>query len=449
MRILKPLLAVALVAGLAAGAYLSRQSWLPLFNRETPPKPAEARDAHAEPAKVLLSDQAIDNLGLTARPVKLQTFWKTLSVPGMVVDRPGRSDRGVVAPATGVVSNIRRVPGDPVKPGDELFTLRLLSESLAQTQTELFKAAQEVTLARAQRKRLESSGGAIPEARLIEVDQQMSRHQVAVNAYRQELQARGFSPEQIDRAAAGEFLREMSVYAPTRPTEKEADGSPAFEVQELKVGLGQQVQAGQALCLLADHDALAVEGRAFRDETAFVEKGVREGWPVEVDFDEEAASWPALAQEFYVRQIANNIEAASRTFSFLMPLANQSRVVVEGGRPVTLWRYRPGQRVRILLRTEKLENVFVVPADAVAEEGAERFIFTQNVNTFERVPVRVLFRDRRRAALADDGSLPSGSFVVQRGATQLARATRANTGNATPAGYHMHADGSLHKNGDD
>ena len=242
----------------------------------------------------------------------------------------------------------------------------------------------------------------------------------------------------------------MSVFAPTRPAEKDGDDSPAFELQELKIGLGQQVQAGQTLCLLADHDALAVEGHAFRDETASVEKTVREGWQAEVDFDEEAAgSWPPLEQEFYVRQIANNIDASSRTFSFLMPLANQSRVVVEGGKPLTLWRYRPGQRVRILLRTEKLDNVFVVPADAVAEEGAERFVFTQNVNTFERVPVRVLFRDRRRAALANDGSLLPGSFVVQSGATQLARATRTNTGNATPAGYHMHADGSLHKNGDD
>ena len=147
MRILKPLITIALIGGCAAGAFFSRQIWLPLFDRETPAKPAEAHDefGHAEAPKVLLSDQAIDNLGLTAKPVKLQTFWKTLSVPGMVVDRPGRSDRGVVAPATGVVSNIRRVPGDPVKPGDELFTLRLLSESLAQTQTELFKAAQEVT----------------------------------------------------------------------------------------------------------------------------------------------------------------------------------------------------------------------------------------------------------------------------------------------------------------
>src|SRR5262249_48619858 len=165
----------------------------------------------------------------------------------------------------------------------------------------------------------------------------------------------------------------------------------AFEVQEVKVELGQQVQAGQTLCVLANHQVLAVEGRAFRDETPLLERSVKEGWPVEVDFQEDpAAGWPPLGQTFYIRHLANTIDPVNRTFAFLMPLENRSRVVEQEGRTQMLWRFRPGQKVRVLVRVERLDNVFVLPAEAVARDGAEAFVFTQNVNTFERKPVRVL-----------------------------------------------------------
>ncbi|MBA4192647.1 MAG: hypothetical protein C0467_32165, partial [Planctomycetaceae bacterium] len=224
---------------------------------------------------------------------------------------------------------------------------------------------------------------------------------------------------------------------------------PTFEVQELKVDLGQQVQAGQTLCLIANHQKLAVEGRAFRDETTLLEKSVKEKWPVEVDFQEDAAAaWGEVNQTFRIRHMANTIDPMNRTFAFLMPLENQSRVVDDEGRTQTLWRFRPGQKVRLLVRVEEVKNVFVLPADAVAREGPEAFVFTQNVNTFERKPVRVLLQDRQQVVLANDGSLPSGIFIVQSGAAQLSRMVKAG-GSGVPKGYHIHADGSLHKNEDE
>src|SRR5262249_26104311 len=180
----------------------------------------------------------------------------------------------------------------------------------------------------------------------------------------------------------------------------------AFEVQEVKVELGQQVQAGQTLCVLANHQVLAVEGRAFRDETPLLERSVKERWPVEVDFQEDpAGGWPPLDQTFHIRHMANTIDPVKRTFAFLMPLENQSRAVEEDGRTQMLWRFRPGQKVRVRVRVEKLDNVFVLPPDAVAREGPEAFVFTQNVNTFERKPVRVVLHERDRVAIANDGSL--------------------------------------------
>ena len=57
-------------------------------------------------------------------------------------------------------------PGDTVRPGDALFTLWLLSESLHLTRTDLFKSTQEIQIIEDQKKRFADSGG-VSEATVI------------------------------------------------------------------------------------------------------------------------------------------------------------------------------------------------------------------------------------------------------------------------------------------
>ncbi|HEX4606721.1 MAG TPA: efflux RND transporter periplasmic adaptor subunit, partial [Urbifossiella sp.] len=212
----------------------------------------------------------------------------------------------------------------------------------------------------------------------------------------------------------------------------------AIEVQEVRVELGQQVQAGQTLSLLADHRLLAVEGRAFPDEAPLLERSAREGWPVEVEFGDDG--WPPLGQAFRVGYVANTIDPDTRTFRFRFPLDNPSRPA-GGGRAE--WRFRPGQRVRLLVRVEQLENVFVLPAGAVAREGADAFVFRRSGDAFDRKPVHLVYQDRGHAVVANDGSVPPGVHVATTGAAVLNRMAKAR-GSALPAGFHVHADGSVH-----
>jgi len=472
IRFAKPLAFAALAAGVCAAAYLSRAMWRPGSRPAVTASSLMVLDEANTPTnKIVVGDQAQKNLGLTAKPLQADVFWKTITIQGMVVDRPGFSDREVVAPAVGIVSQLFHVPGDMVLPGDKLFTLKLASESLQQTQTELFKTSKNIMLAEARRERLIAGGQAIAQARVIEVESEISRLEVAAQACRQELFNRGFSPADVNGVADGRLLSEITLTVPPRAAAQvppaaslvsaaaPTDEQPlAYEVQELNVELGEQVQAGQTLCQLSNHQLLAIEGRAFRDETSLLERSVQEGWPVEVDFQEDAsADWPAIEQAFPIRYIANTIDPLTRTFAFLLPLENQYKTVDHGDRKQLLWRFRPGQKVLLRIRVEKLENVFVLPADAVVLEGAEAFVFTQNVNTFERKSVHVLFRDRDRVVLANDGSLPTyvkgqGRWTIpaiaRTAAAQLNRMTKAGS-SGVPKGYHIHADGALHKNEDE
>ena len=271
---------IAVVIGVAASAWYTRDTWRPWLTKPAAPNtsaPPAEEHAHAHADRVGLSPQAVANLKLVVEPVVPESYWRAIQVPGVVVDRPGQSDRGVTAPVTGVVAAVHAQPGDTVRVGDVLFTLRLTSELVHNTQVELFKATQEVQFNREQLDRLSAPGGSTSGARIIDLQNQDRRLTASVQAYRQELLTRGLTAEQIDAAARGRFVTEVDgggtgpggrARQPWprrhRRPRATAGAAPAYEVQELKVHLGEQVQAGQVLCLLANHRLLYVEGRAFK-----------------------------------------------------------------------------------------------------------------------------------------------------------------------------------------
>ncbi|WP_164102964.1 efflux RND transporter periplasmic adaptor subunit [Candidatus Laterigemmans baculatus] len=402
-----------------------------------------AGEVATEPKTLRLSKQSRRNLDLISKPVRVQDYWRTLQIPGMVVDRPGQTDRGVTAPLEGVVEKIHATGGDTVHSGEVLFTLRLFSESLQETQAALFQATREVQLLNEQLSRLETAAraGALAEARMIEFRSQLRRQETQIQSYQHALEVRGFTAAQIANAAEGHFLSTIEVVVPSAAT-----ASPAgLEVQELKVGLGEQVQAGQQLATLADHHALYIEGYAFKNEASLLSRAAAEGWEVEVEFTDDAfEGWPPLDQKLLIRHLSNSIDPETRTLGVYIPLANQSRSYQKNGQTFLSWRFRPGQRVRIFVPVEKFSQVLVVPSEAVVREGPEAFVFRQNGDLFDRISVHVLHEDRRHVVLAHDGSVTPGLFLAQNAAASLNRVLQTQSASGMPANVHVHADGTVH-----
>jgi multidrug efflux pump subunit AcrA (membrane-fusion protein) len=412
-------------------------------------------DAHAEeggPAR--LSPQAQKNLGLYTRPAKLTDYWSKLELPGVITDRPGISDRGVTAPVVGVITEIHAYPGDTVQPNSPLFTIRLISESIHAAQLELFKSKKEIEISQNRKNRLSKlvESGSVAKSQIIDIENQIERMEVTIQAYRQDLKARGFTPDQMDAAEAGDFVTEFTIRAPTAESLKaahQAAGTPdpetpepmpfAFELQDLKVALGQQVEAGAVLCFLADHRSLLIEGRGFKDDMPLIQEAARKKLPIEVEFETSGGDWPSAPNEFVIHHVANTIDLQTRTFSFYMVLENQGRAYDQQGLTRMLWRFRPGDRVRLRASVDKFENVFVVPQAAVVKEGPEAFVFRQNGDLFDRKPVHILLEDRTSAVLADDGSLRPGFPIAQNGAASINRVLKAQNSVGEPAGGHSHS----------
>lgn len=460
---LRSLGGVAIVAILIAAAFLTRDRWIAIFSSpESESHAADAVPPVEEPKVLKLSPQARKNLELVSKPARTQAYWRTIQVPGAVVDRPGRSDRGVTSPAVGVVSEVHAFPGDTVRPGERLFTLRLFSEYLQNTQKELFSSTKETQLVREQLERLGplAEKRAIPRTQIIELENQLRRLGAVIQSHRQDLLTRGLNPQQIDSVAGGQFVSTVDVVAPPRVKDLDklvtiqqasflegngVDEGFAFEVQELNAELGQQVQAGQLLITLANHSSLYLEGHAFKREAPFLEKAAQNGWRITVEFaEDDRQHWPALEQSFEIRYLSNSIDEESRTFDFFIPLENQSRSYQKNGETFLVWRFRPGQRVRLHVPVEELTDVLVLPSAAIVREGPEAYVFQQNGDLFNRIPVQVIHEDRINIVLANDGSVTPGLYLAQGAAASLNRVLKAQAASGMRADVHVHADGTVH-----
>jgi cobalt-zinc-cadmium efflux system membrane fusion protein len=463
LRVLGGVTLIVALAGASVTAFVTRDHWMPWLISEPRTIESDQQPAPVADAKVLkLSPPARKNLDLVSKPLALQTYLRTIQVPGVVVDRPGLSDRGVTSPVVGVVTQVHAFAGDTVRPGETLFTLRMFSEYLQKTQSELFKATRETQLIKEERDRIEglARSGTIAGSRIIELDQRIRRQEGLIQSHRQELLTRGLAPSQVEKITEGRFVSSIDVVGPPpvidarqkpeiQPTAFADDGlggGLVYEVQELKVDLGQQVQAGQLLSVLSNHRSLYIEGHAFKYEAPMLEYATQNAWPIQVEFaEDDNRRWPPLEQTFQIRHLANTIDSASRTFDFFIPLSNQSRTYEKDGRAFVFWRFRPGQRVRLHVPVEQFENVFVLPTAALVREGPEAYVFRQNGDLFNRISVHVLHEDRRNVVLAHDGSVAPGFYLAQSSAASLNRVLKAQAASGQRADVHVHPDGTVHE----
>jgi multidrug efflux pump subunit AcrA (membrane-fusion protein) len=427
--------------------------------------PAHPEEHGDEGPHVHLSQQARNNLGLVVQPLEAKNYWRKIELPGVLTDRPGVSDRSVTAPVTGIVTQIHSHLGETVRPGAPLFVLRLTSESLHTSQRELFKATRELEIHREQRERLQAlaQDGALSRSRIIEIDNQMQLLDVTLQAYRQDLRARGLANDQIAAAAKGDFVTEITVHAPSAEAmglepvalesvalasatdREEAPDQPfGFEFQELNVALGEQAEAGQVLCHLADHRSLLIEGRGFKEDMPLIQQAAKRGMPIELEFDERAGlAWPDAPRRLQIHHVENSIDTQTRTFGFHLVLENQWQTYRRGEHTGLLWRFRPGDRVRLRVAVEQFEDVFVLPQAAVVREGPEAYVFVQEGDDFHRRPVHMLAEDRQNVILASDEALKSELSVAVNAAASLNRVLKAQLSSGPAA--HVHADGTVHE----
>jgi multidrug efflux pump subunit AcrA (membrane-fusion protein) len=467
----------------------SRQQWMPAVKNMADNKSEAQTEAHStgdgpsedehhdhdhagheESTSLELSPQARKNIGLTQGkvvPVKLQSFTRALTIPAIVVEVPGKTKVKVVAPMTGIVTNVSVIAGEAVQPGRELFKIRLTHEDLVQAQTDFLKTLGELDVEKKEITRIKeiTDKGVIAGKVLLEREYAKEKLEAILKAQREALLLHGFSEGQVDQIRdSRRLIKEHQVYAPQlhdksgevqlQNMEIQRISAPApgsqdyknpgrksmFIVQSLNITKGDFVQAGDTLCVLADYQELYIKGQAFEQEADELTRCLQNKWPVEA-IQEINDKEKELIKDLKIDYLDNQIETDARIFSVYVDLPNSiehENVHTNGERFIT-WRFKPGQRMQLRIPVETWQKQIVLPVEAVVTEGVENFVFQENGDHFDRRPVHVLYKDQLWAVIQNDGAIFPGDKIALTGAHQMQMALKNKAGGAVdPHAGHNH-----------
>lgn len=449
------LFAVALVAG---AGFLLRDRWLPQARALMDPQPPEAADqkaggddhaghdhghaGHDAATSLELSEKALRNVGYQPYVVKLQAFTKTDAVPAMVVERPGRSQLEVTAPMTGIVTRVYPIQGETVASGVPLFDLRLTHEDLVTAQRDFLRSAQELDVVERELNRLKSiSDGVIAGKRILEREYEKQKIEAALLAQSEGLLLHGLSEDQVTAIRTDRsLLKGLTVVAPQATGDCAESGSQhLFNIQTLNVKPGQQVTAGESLCLLGDHCRLYIEGKAFEEDALQLNNAATNKWSISA-VQMSRGEQRDFIEDLRILYLSDHVDPASRAFHFYIDLPNKVvRDQKVNGHRFIGWKYKPGQRFEVRIPIQQFDNRIVLPVDAVVVEGAETFVFQQNGDHFDRVEVYVEDRDQDHVVIANDGSLFPGDVIAAKGAYQMHLAMKNKAGGGIdPHAGHNH-----------
>ncbi len=419
---------------------------------------------HEEANSLELSPQAWKNLDLKVGKIELQDYERTVTIPAVVVERPGRTKIQIAAPLTGMVTGVFVAKGQAVNPGDVLFNLRLTHEDLVETQTEFLKTLEALDVENREIARLEQiTDGAVARKVVLERQYEKQKLEGLLRAQREGLLLHGLSDAQVQQITQERrLLRELAVYAPEVSNHEEelrflknenvsnvipagfaenaSDLSHPLVVQNLNVHQGDVVQAGSPLCDLADLKVLYAEGRGFEQDAQEVIKAANNKWPVKAVFG-GGTEEPEEVSGLEIVFVSNEVESESRAFHFYVAVPNTIIRDVQSlaEQRFVAWKYKMGQRLNLLVPVERWTKKIVLPVEAIAEEGPEAFVFVRNGDHFDRQPVHVEYRDQRHAVIANDGSIFPGAQVALSSAHQLQMALKNKAGGGVdPHAGHNH-----------
>ncbi len=398
---------------------------------------------HDEACAIKLSQQARGNIGLRLAKVELRPFERTITVPGIVVERPGWSVLEVTAPMTGIVTKIYPIQGEAVESGRPLFEVRLTHEALLQVQTEFLRTLEELDVTAREVARLEkvTADGAIAGKTLLERKYEQQKQEAALRAQRQVLLLHGLSQEQVDRIVATRtLLQSLTIRAPVRKSAQASEKHP-LQVQQLKVSQGTYVRAGDTLCTLADYGELYIEGRAFEQDIQAINRASTAGCTISAVLGSKSTADKETVQGLCILYLDEKVDRESRAFHFYVTLPNRLLREAEtpDGRRFAYWQFKPGQRIQVRVPVERWKNRIVLPVEAIAHDGAETYVFEANGDHFDRRPVQVEYRDQDWVVIANDGALKVGTTVAASAAHQMQLALKAKAGGGVdPHAGHNH-----------
>ncbi|HYG78393.1 MAG TPA: hypothetical protein VEK08_25550 [Planctomycetota bacterium] len=216
--------------------------------------------------------------------------------------------------------------------------------------------------------------------------------------------------------------------------------TPDWDVQQLLVKRNERVEAGAPLAILSDSRLMLLKVEPVGTELSALTRAIEQDFAADAmpmsDQTGPALSGLKLLSLFHGALTSG--DKPGSTISYARADNKPLRIKNDPDqRKYRTWQLRTGQKYVLRVPVEKLTDVFVLPAAAVTEDGADKVVFVQNGDNFEARKVVVVHRDHKNAVIDSKHSdLFDGEPVVQHGAFGLGLALKTESG---PVGHgHEH-----------
>ncbi|MEO1498837.1 MAG: hypothetical protein AAFV43_16990 [Planctomycetota bacterium] len=421
-------------------------------------------------------------------------YRKTTPIPSEVVEFPGVSAYKLAAPVNGVVTTVAAEPGAVAVPGEPLFEVQITDERVLDAQLALLEALTRLEIVDEELQRLRplAESGAVSGRQRRDLQYERRELITTLGLRRDELIVRGLPEAQVATLVdAKRLLRSVTVRVPTGDGKAPAAAPetpivPAswtpraaspddFSIERLLVEPGQTVRRGQALCDLASHTELYLRVKAFERDVPLLARLADTKTPLSAEFGHNLdAHGPtsSVVEGLQIRYVANHVLPGSKAYACFIPLRNEllHESIGATGRRYRTWRFAVGQRGHVLLPTTLIDGHLPLPAEAVAVEGANAFVFVPHEHDdehgdehedgdhyghhagaeddedhedheevfleLEPLSVAVVHRDRRTVVVASGGELQPGDTIAMNAAYQLHLAVQAAADGG--GGHHHH-----------
>lgn len=414
---------------------------------------------------IALSPYAAKNIGLddsAITTITLTDYYKFLTVPAVVVERPGKSTITVPSPVSGVIAKIYVEKGISVKPGEPLFDILLNQQEMVKGQTEYLSLLKKREINHSELQRLSGLDPQMVPKQRRELEFQQAEIDLEVRLLKNTLLLQGLTQENITESLEkrGEIIRNMTLFAPPMIDEYDDDTAESimehtYTIEELYVTTGQNVPIGDSLCQLSDLCELALQGRVFAVNLPNIKHALDAQSRVFAAFDGPAGK-REIIEGLHLRSIDNYIDNNYGTVFCYVDLQNRADTyevparnnTAQMKRRYTNWHFKPNQRCELNIEYETLPNCIVLPVDAVAHDLNETCVFEWvgkegDKRIWRKQPVHVLDTTKDVVVLANDGALSLGAKVTTKGAGFILAAMdaanqRGTTGGGVQHGDHVH-----------
>ncbi|MDG1897279.1 MAG: HlyD family efflux transporter periplasmic adaptor subunit [Fuerstiella sp.] len=476
-------LLVAMAVGVVAGVLIPSDGirsvakrWLVSGSQsvtdDTASDPNAEDDAHGGTFEVSIAAQK--TYGLVVGKASPGSFTQHIDVPAFIRERPTVSNLQASSRMQGIVRRIFVQVGQSVRDGDPLVELELTGDELASAQSVLLDSVQQLQILDDEIARLEVAAeeGGIVLRSLIQKQYEQRRMKSLIEAKRQELLIRGLSVDDVSGIIKDkQLVRTIIIHVPTgiRPTnagaatdlQSDADrrvqlvskqttpatGEWVYSIEAMNVSPGTVVNTGDAVCDLAYHETLLVEGQAYERDLPLLTRLINERRVVTVQLGD--SDTPELIHDLQILFMDNHVDNETQTYRFYIEVPNTvlTENVLPSGPRFRTWQFKPGQRGLVRLPQKEWSDRLVLPAEAVSEDGVDHVIFQQVAvhdhfhgdvpphSEFKRIVVKVDYKDQHNVVVDAEGQLKSRHYIATNNADMLTRAMNDGEG----GGGHGHA----------